>query len=311
MLLLAIGCVSVVTFIITWTALIKAWAFPRRKLEDLGPWAIVTGCTDGIGRAYATHLAAANTMNLCLMSRSKEKLDTLKDDLVAAGCKRDIVVLPLDFSDVSEEQWEQVAKELADKEIGLLINNVGVSYPTSLYLHEVSNDLMKTLINVNVVSVFRMTRMVIKGMCDRNRGAVLCVGSISGAIPSPLLAGYSAVKASVAAFCKSLQAECREHNVIVQCHAPGFVVTKMSKLRKSSFTAPTPDVLARWSLRILKGTCLGGLLATPTVLSPYPIHAVLMEIASRLPDTMLEKYTLREQLTLRRKYQAKQAKAAA
>ncbi|PHJ15368.1 3-ketoacyl- reductase [Cystoisospora suis] len=77
-------------------------------------------------------------------------------------------------------------------------------------------------------------------MCERKRGAIICVGSGASEIASdPLYCAYSATKASAEAFCRSLQPECASKNILVQCHVPLLVTTKLSKVRTASLMTPS------------------------------------------------------------------------
>eukprot|EP01054_Gregarina_sp_Poly1_P004315 Gregarina_sp_Poly_1__4314@NODE_2340_length_2259_cov_295_789690_g1496_i0_p1_GENE_NODE_2340_length_2259_cov_295_789690_g1496_i0NODE_2340_length_2259_cov_295_789690_g1496_i0_p1_ORF_typecomplete_len308_score41_21adh_short/PF00106_25/3_2e39adh_short_C2/PF13561_6/2_4e25KR/PF08659_10/1_3e09Sacchrp_dh_NADP/PF03435_18/0_0018Sacchrp_dh_NADP/PF03435_18/2_9e03CdAMP_rec/PF06153_11/0_27CdAMP_rec/PF06153_11/3_3e02Polysacc_synt_2/PF02719_15/0_028DUF1776/PF08643_10/0_03DUF520/PF04461_13/0_066Shikimate_DH/PF01488 len=300
-MLFLIGCIAAVTFVLHWVALCYAWFQPKRQLEDFGPWAVITGCTDGIGKEYAIQISKKKSNNLFLIGRSQEKLEALVEIIKSDSFTKEIKTHVFDFAKPSEELWKKLESELAALEVGLLINNVGVSYPTALNLTQTPSNLLEEIIDVNVRSVLRMTHMVIKGMCDRSRGAVLCIGSAAGEFGTPMLAGYAASKAAVSGFCRSLQAECRQRNVIVQCQNPMFVTSKMSKIRRSSLVVPSTATFVEWSLRVLLGTTLVGILETPCVVSPYPIHAAIIDLMVRVPSMVSERYQLSQQRAVQQK----------
>lgn len=111
-------------------------------------------------------------------------------------------------------------------------------------------------------------------MVARKRGLVLSVGSFSGAVPSPMLAPYSASKAFLSTFSDALREELRGTGVEVQCLNAYFVVSNMSKIRRSSFTVPTADNYVRSVLRHIGQA--GGAAGTdrPATSTPYLSHAI-------------------------------------
>ena len=108
----------------------------RRKISSYGRWAVVTGATDGIGKAYAVELAKRG-LSVVIIARSVEKLAAVAAE-IGASTKAEIKTIVADFSQPSG-LYERIEKELQDKtggEIGILVNNVGVSSPGALFLHE-------------------------------------------------------------------------------------------------------------------------------------------------------------------------------
>ncbi|KAB5565743.1 hypothetical protein PHYPO_G00245030 [Pangasianodon hypophthalmus] len=188
----------------------------------LGKWAVVTGATDGIGKSYAEELARRG-FSMVLISRSQEKLD--------------------DVASPSIDIYPKINAELAGLEIGVLVNNVGISYSyPEFFLHIPDLDnFINTMINVNITSVCQMTRLVLPKMEARAKGVILNISSASGMYPVPLLTVYSSTKAFVDFFSRGLQAEYKCKGIIIQSVLPFFVATKMTKIRKPTLDKPTPE----------------------------------------------------------------------
>ncbi|KAM0822305.1 hypothetical protein ACQ4PT_071583 [Festuca glaucescens] len=164
-----------------------------------GPWAVVTGGTDGIGRAIAFRLAASG-LNLVLVGRSPDKLSAVSDEIRAKHPKTEVRTFVLDFACEGLVAGVEALKEsIRGLDVGVLVNNAGLSYPYARYFHEVDEELMRNLIQVNVEAVTRITHAVLPGMVDRKRGAIVNIGSgAASVVPSdPLYSVYAATKASV------------------------------------------------------------------------------------------------------------------
>ena len=108
-------------------------------------------------------------------------------------------IVAVDFSKPDEVAKGYAAiQSLVDQlEVGILVNNVGVSYPYAMYLHEMDDELVQSIISVNIDPLTRLTKMVIPGMVKRKRGAIVNIGSgAASVIPSdPLYSVYAGTKA--------------------------------------------------------------------------------------------------------------------
>jgi len=215
-------------------------------LKSFGSWAVVTGSTDGIGKLYAFELARRG-INVVLISRSADKLKVIAQEIeskyhVSTKC------VAIDFTgDI--DIYDEIAEQLRGLEVGILVNNVGMGYDFPHFLTELAtNQDYAKLINVNCNGVTLMTRLILPQMVERKKGVVINISSFSGAIPTPLLTVYSATKAYVDFFSRGVQAEYSSKGIIVQSVLPGFVATKMSKIRKASLMAPSPESYVRSAL---------------------------------------------------------------
>lgn len=139
--------------------------------------AVVTGATDGIGKAFAIELARKG-LNVLIISRNPQKLqETQQEILSKLKDKVEIRTLAIDFNQFDERARESVADAIKGLEVGVLINNVGISYPFTKYFHELTDENVEQLMTLNVNSTTWMTKIVIPGMVERKRGAIVNIGS--------------------------------------------------------------------------------------------------------------------------------------
>ena len=117
-------------------------------------------------------------------------------------------------------------------------------------MSETDEKSLSDLINCNIMSVTKMTAIVLPGMVKKRKGIIVNNASASGRIPTPLLSVYSATKAYVDFFSRALHLENKSKGIFVQSLSPFFVSTKLSAVR-SSFTAPKPNEYVQSALKTL------------------------------------------------------------
>ncbi|CAK1590233.1 unnamed protein product [Parnassius mnemosyne] len=221
--------------------------------KSKGKWALITGSTDGIGKEYAKELAARGC-DIILVSRSMDKLKTTAEE-IEKDFKVSTKIIQANFSD-GEDIYDKIGREIADLEIGTLVNNVGVSYIYPEYFLDIPDwkQTLENMLKTNCVSVTRMTGLILPGMLKREKGVIINVGSGSSMIPSPLLTVYAATKAYVDKFTEGIEMEYNKKGIIVQCVMPGFVCSNMSGIRRSSFFAPTAKAFVKSAISLVGTT---------------------------------------------------------
>jgi len=259
------------------------YAFFFRKgmrLSKYGEWAVVTGATDGIGKAYAFELAKKG-ISVLLLSRTQEKLQEVQKEIKEKYPKVQVDFLPIDFGKFDAKARDEVKSKIDKLDVGVLINNVGMSYPFTKYFHELKDDEVAGLVDINVNSTVWMTRLVLgddsHGMIKRKRGAIVNTSSAAGRMTSPLLAEYSGAKAFIESFSKGLKAELAPFKIHVQCQAPLFVATKLAKIRKTSITVPSPSAYVKSAVAHI---------GFEDTVSPYWSHALQLWIQRMVPESV-------------------------
>ena len=226
-------------------------------LRKYGDWAIITGCTDGIGLQYALQLAAKG-FNIVLISRSEDKLQTISKKITEAFNVK-IKIIVYDFAKVNG--YENITKELEGLDIGILVNNVGTNYEKlmpstagTIYGEPIFSecDLQKIfdVITINTFSCVGMSHAVIKGMCKRKRGLMIHVSSVASQIDYSFMVVYKATKIFMNKFVKCLSYENEgiiDHQVLV----PGLVETKLSKMKATFFVCPTAEGYVKSAIRTI------------------------------------------------------------
>lgn len=166
-------------------------------------------------------------MNIVLVARNEQKLNRVATELTQKYSIRTKVVVA-DFSEGKDTVYDRLAKELLPLDVGILVNNVGVSYERAMCVDELPRKTVWDLLTVNVASVTLLCHMLVPSMKQRRRGLIVNIASLSASAPAPYLTIYSATKVYVRNFSMALREELRPHNVQVQTVLPGFVHTNMT-----------------------------------------------------------------------------------
>ena len=196
--------------------------------------ALITGASSGIGAAYADRLAGRG-FDLILVARRQERLDGLAERLRKTH-GRNIEVFPADLGNAGDlARVEALIRTRQDIEI--LVNNAGLGAlgPSA----SVDAKAVDTLVKVNVLALTHLSLAAVPGFAQRNRGTIINLGSIIAIIPSPGGASYSASKAYVLNFSRSMQLEFAKTNLKVQVVMPGPVRSEFFGEQKPPF----PDQL--------------------------------------------------------------------
>lgn len=226
-------------------------------------FAVVTGASSGIGKAYAERLAARG-FDLILVARREDRLQELAA-LLRSEHGRDVLVHVADLANHDDlTGLEKVLRERSD--IEMLVNNAGLGATGPVA--SVSPDKLENLIKVNVLALTRLCQAVLPGFLSRDRGIIVNIGSVIAIYPSVGAAGYSGSKAYVVNFTRSLQAELAKTNVIAQVVMPGPVRSEFFGDRVPPFPPElfmSPTQLAEAGLAALDQR---ELVCFPTLLEP-------------------------------------------
>nr|WP_281349696.1 3-oxoacyl-ACP reductase FabG [Propionivibrio limicola] len=204
-----------------------------------GQVALVTGATRGIGFAIALELArqGATVVGTAINDADAERLSGQLGDAGVVG--RAIVM------DVRDQEQVDAAIDLVEKEygaVGILVNNAGITRDNLAM--RMKDEEWDAVIETNLKSVFRVSRAVMRGMMKARTGRIINVTSVVGHAGNPGQANYCASKAGVTGMSRSLARELASRNITVNCVAPGFIDTDMTKVldekQRSSLVANVP-----------------------------------------------------------------------
>lgn len=244
----------------------------------------MTGASDGLGKEFATQLAS-NGFNLVLVSRTRSKLEALASELEEkfAGKKLQTRVVAMDYSQDRSEDYDTLAQEIADLDVGVLINNVGQSHSIPVPFTETTGKELQDIVTINCLGTLKTTQVVAPIMTRRGKGLILTLGSFAGWTPTPYLATYSGSKAFLQHWSTSLAAELKPQGVDVQLVLSYLVTTAMSKIRRTSMLIPGPRQFVRAALGKIGS---GGYQTAASTYTPYWSHALFLWVVENTVGPM-------------------------
>lgn len=190
---------------------------------DLRATALVSGASDGIGRAVALSLAESG-VRVVAVARRQDRLEELAAD--ARGFAGSIVPAVADLGSAAGAAIAlQFAAEVGP--VGVLINNVGIS--ESVAFHNTDDDHWLRAIELNLLSAVRLTRGCLPGMRSARWGRIINIASIAARQPDPYLSAYSASKAALVNLSKSLSLAYAKDGITSNCILPGFTDTALMR----------------------------------------------------------------------------------
>ena len=186
--------------------------------------ALITGATRGIGKQIAITLAKEGYDIALNYRKVNEDLESTKKEIEELGVKCLTVQ-----GDVSIfEDTERFVKEVIEKfgQIDVLVNNAGITRDGLLM--RMKEEDFKAVIDTNLIGTFNVTRNAIPFMSKARSGRIINISSVVGISGNPGQTNYSASKAGVIGFTKSLAKEMASRNILVNAVAPGFIQTSMT-----------------------------------------------------------------------------------
>lgn len=191
--------------------------------------ALVTGASRGIGKAAALALASQGAKVVVNYARSGEAAEATVNEITEAG--GEAIALQADVSQA--EAVDDLIKATLDKfgRIDVLVNNAGITKDTLLL--RMKPEQWQAVIDLNLTGVFLCTKAVSKTMLKQRSGRIINIASVAGQMGNPGQANYSAAKAGVIGFTKTVAKELANRGVTVNAVAPGFIETDMTEDLKS------------------------------------------------------------------------------
>jgi short-subunit dehydrogenase len=169
--------------------------------QKYGPWALITGGSEGVGAAFAHHLAE-DGFKVVLVARRQEPLTALAEELRVAGTEVRTLALDLTTPDV----LPRIREVTDDVEIGLLICNAGAGGPPAYFLRSSLEEVMKA-VELNPIAQTVLSHHFGKRMAERGRGGMILIGSMAANAGGATCVTYSAAKAYTQIFAEGLWSE--------------------------------------------------------------------------------------------------------
>jgi 3-oxoacyl-[acyl-carrier protein] reductase len=186
--------------------------------------ALVTGASRGIGRAIALELGTHGA-TVIGTSTSAAGAEGLSGELEAQGIKGAGVVMNVNDGTSVDSVMEDVQRRFG--EVAILVNNAGVTRDNLLL--RMKDEEWDEIMATDLKSVYRLSKAVLRAMIKARYGRIINITSVIGLTGNPGQTNYAAAKAGIIGFSKSLAREVGSRNITVNCVAPGFIDTDMTR----------------------------------------------------------------------------------
>ncbi len=195
-------------------------------MSDLltGKVAIVTGASRGIGRAIALQLAEIGAKVVVNYANSSGAADELVAQIVSIGGEAIAVQADVSKAEQMDALFSTVMTQWG--RVDILVNNAGITRDTLLL--RMKPEDWQAVIDTNLTGVFLATRLASKIMLKQKSGRIINIASVAGQMGNPGQANYSAAKAGVIGFTKTVAKELATRGITVNAVAPGFIATDMT-----------------------------------------------------------------------------------
>lgn len=204
-----------------------------------GKVALVTGASRGIGRAILMELArqGATVIGTATTDSGAAAISESLSAISAKGCG-----MAMDVTQT--EQLESVLQAIVGQygDIQILVNNAGIT--RDQLLMRMKDDDWDAIMDTNLKSVYRLSKAVLRGMMKAREGRIISIASVVGATGSAGQTNYAAAKAGIMGFTKSLAREVGSRNITVNCVAPGFIDTDMTRTLAEDYKTKLVEQIA-------------------------------------------------------------------
>jgi len=194
-------------------------------MSDLkGHVALVTGASQGIGRAISVELAKRGAA-VALAARNEEKLNAVRDEITSAGGQAEVFKLDV----ANEDEIKATAKAAIEKlgKIDILVNNAGIT--RDMLLLRLKRADWNSVLDTNLTSAYLTTQAVLSSMMKQRWGRIINITSINGQIGQTGQANYAASKAGLIGLTLSVAREVASRNITVNAVSPGYIETSMTE----------------------------------------------------------------------------------
>ena len=202
---------------------------------------LVTGASRGIGKAIAETLAAAGAtvVGTATSDAGAEKITEYLSSIEGAKAGKGMCLNVADDASI-KEVTDAIKNEFGA--ISILVNNAGITRDNLLMM--MKDDQWNDIIQTNLTSIFKLSKIVIRPMMKARKGRIINIASVVGLTGNPGQTNYSAAKAGILGFSKSLAREIGSRNITVNTVAPGFIDTDMTRQlpeeQRDALTAQIP-----------------------------------------------------------------------
>ena len=233
---------------------------------------LITGASGGLG-THMVHEFARHRVRLVLVAYPGNELEELAVEIKKQGCECTAYVFDLRKRNEREQLIDDVLKRFG--RVDILVNNAGIEYTS--YYHDLSEDKILDVLNVNLEAPMILTRKLLPPMLERRRGHVVNISSLAGKSGPAFQEPYSASKAGLIAFTASLRATYRGSGVNASVIVPGFVETgiysNLKQLTKCSappwLGTSTPESVAKAIIRAIERN------RPEIIINPLPVRPLV------------------------------------
>ena len=189
-----------------------------------GKVALITGSSRGIGKSIAKDLASKGAFVIINYASNEQAAQSVKDEIESKGGKCEIRGFDVSSYSQVNDEIDSIVKDHG--ELNFLVNNAGITRDTLLM--RMKEEDWDAVINVNLKGVFNCTKAASKYMVKQKSGRIVNISSVVGEMGNPGQSNYSATKAGIIGFTKSVSRELASRNITVNSIAPGFIETDIT-----------------------------------------------------------------------------------